>query len=125
MAADPKPVDLATAPAVLLMIEEPGCPYCARWDRDIRKAYEASDEGAIAPLVRRRLGAADITFIKGVVYSPTFVLLASGREVGRILGYQGADLFWMQLSGLIGKAGLTGARTTAAEPGQGAPVAAR
>ena len=35
------------------------------------------------------------------MFSPTFVMLVRGREVGRIVGYAGADLFWMQLAALI------------------------
>jgi hypothetical protein len=32
-------------------------------------------------------------------------MLAYGEEVGRIVGYQGSDLFWMQLEQLAAKAG--------------------
>ena len=32
-------------------------------------------------------------------------MLAYGEEVGRIVGYQGSDLFWMQLEPLAAKAG--------------------
>lgn len=94
-------IDPATATAVLVMIGDPGCPYCARWEREVAPGYMASDDGKLAPLVRRDRGAPDIAFIKRVVYSPTFVMLVNGREVGRIVGYSGADLFWMQLAGLM------------------------
>ena len=99
------PPDLQTAPAVLLLIEDRGCPYCARWDRDVREAYLNSEEGRFAPLVRRFRGAPDVAFIPNVIYSPTFVVLAHGREVGRIVGYQGADFFWAKLAGLLARAG--------------------
>jgi len=94
-------IDIATAPAVLVMIGDPGCPYCARWEREIAPGYEASEDGKLAPLVRRYRHAPDIAFIERVVFSPTFVMLVRGREVGRIVGYAGADLFWMQLAALI------------------------
>jgi hypothetical protein len=94
-------IDLATAPAVLVMIRDPGCPYCARWDREVAPGYVTSDDGKLAPLVRRDRRAPDIAFIERVVFSPTFVMLVRGREVGRIVGYGGADLFWMQLAGLM------------------------
>jgi hypothetical protein len=94
-------IDIATAPAVLVMIGDPGCPYCARWEREIAPGYEASEDGKLAPLVRRFRHAPDIAFIERVVFSPTFVMLVRGREVGRIVGYAGADLFWMQLAALI------------------------
>jgi hypothetical protein len=95
------PIDLASAPAVLVMIGDPGCPYCARFEREVAPGYQASEDGRLAPLVRRDRRDADIAFIPRVVYSPTFVMLVRGREVGRIVGYAGVDLFWMQLAGLM------------------------
>lgn len=99
------PPDIRTAQAVLLLIEDPGCPYCARWDRDVRQGYVNSEEGRFAPLVRRFRGAPDVAFLANVLYSPTFVVLAHGREVGRIVGYQGPDFFWSEIAGLLAKAG--------------------
>lgn len=95
------PIDLATAPAVLVMIGDPGCPYCARFEREAAPGYRASEDGQLAPLVRRDRHDADVAFIRRVVYSPTFIMLVRGREVGRIVGYGGADLFWMQVAGLM------------------------
>jgi hypothetical protein len=95
------PIDLATAPAVLVMIGDPGCPYCARFEREVAPGYQASEDGHLAPLVRRDRRDADIAFIPRIVYSPTFIMLVRGREVGRIVGYAGVDLFWMQLAGLM------------------------
>lgn len=97
-------IDIATAPAVLVMIGDPGCPYCARWEREIGPGYTASDDGKLAPVVRRDRGSPDVAFLPRIVYSPTFVMLVHGREVGRIVGYSGSDLFWMQIAGLIADA---------------------
>ena len=83
------------------MIGDPGCPYCARFEREVAPGYRASEDGQLAPLVRRDRHDADVAFIPRVVYSPTFVMLIRGREIGRIVGYGGADLFWMQLAGLL------------------------
>ena len=94
-------IDIATAPAVLVMIGDPGCPYCARFEREVAPGYVASDDGKLAPLVRRDRRDPDIAFIERVVFSPTFVMLVRGREVGRIVGYSGSDLFWMQVAALI------------------------
>ena len=99
------PVDLRSAPAVLVMVGDPGCPYCARWEAEVGHSYRASKEGKFAPLVVRLLGDPEISNLKKIVYSPTFVMLAYGEEVGRIVGYQGSDLFWMQLEPLMAKAG--------------------
>lgn len=89
----------------LLMVEEPGCPYCARWNREIAPAYANSPEGRFAPLVRRVRGHPDIALIKGLNYSPTFLVMRGQEEIGRITGYPGADFFWALLDELLVKAG--------------------
>ena len=94
-------IDIATAPAVFVMIGDPGCPHCARFEREAAPGYRASEDGQLAPLVRRNRHDADVAFIPRVVYSPTFVMLIRGREIGRIVGYGGVDLFWMQVAGLM------------------------
>lgn len=99
------PRDLASAPAVLVMVHDPGCSYCARWEAEVEHSYSLSQEGKFAPLVKRLRGHPDIASFKKIVYSPTFVVLAYGLEVGRIVGYQGSDLFWMELEPLMVKAG--------------------
>lgn len=106
-APDATPLDLRSAPAVLVMVRDPGCPYCARWEAEVGHSYRASKEGKFAPLVLRLRGDPGITNLEKIVYSPTFVMLAYGEEVGRIVGYQGSDLFWMQLEPLMAKAGFT------------------
>jgi hypothetical protein len=107
LAAAPKaaPPDLRSAPAVLVMVGDPGCPYCARWEAEVGHSYRASKEGKFAPLAVYQRGDPEISNLKKIVYSPTFVMLAYGQEVGRIVGYQGSDLFWMQLEPLVAKAG--------------------
>ncbi len=87
--------------AELVMFESAGCPYCARWERDIAPGYEASEDGKLFPLARRDRRAPDVAFIPRIVYSPTFVMLVRGREVGRIVGYSGSELHWTQLAALI------------------------
>jgi hypothetical protein len=96
---------LGSSPVILLLVEDPGCPYCARWDRDVGPAYARSAEGRFAPLVRRYRGSPDVGFLDRVVFSPTFVVLKEGQEVGRIVGYSGPDFFWSELSPLLVKAG--------------------
>ena len=96
---------LNASPVILLLVEDRGCPYCARWDRDVGPGYARSPEGRFAPLVRRFRGSPDVGFLDGVVFSPTFVVLKEGREVGRIVGYAGPDFFWSELSLLLIRAG--------------------
>ncbi len=98
--------DPASMPAALLMVDDAGCIYCRKWDREIAPAYENSDEGQLAPLLRRAIRSAAVARYPGVRYTPTFLLLVEGREVGRIVGYAGPDFFWGELEQLMQKSGL-------------------
>jgi hypothetical protein len=90
----------------LLMFEEPGCPWCRRWHAEIGPGYPHTLEGKQAPLRRLELHArlpAGIVLTSPIRFSPTFVLVSDGREVGRINGYPGADFFWPMLGDLLKK----------------------
>lgn len=97
----------ALAPAALradlrlYMFEKVGCIYCKRWHEEVGDAYDKTDEGRLAPLVRVELTDPlpdGLTVASPPVFTPTFVLASDGREVGRIEGYPGEDFFW----GLLG-----------------------
>lgn len=91
----------AVAQTYLLMAEEDGCPWCARWDQDIAGIYPKTPEGQAAPLRRFDIhsDAPDgVVFDSRVTFTPTFILVRDGKEVGRIEGYPGEDFFW----GLLG-----------------------
>lgn len=85
------------------MVEEAGCVYCARWHAEVGTAYANSAEGRFAPLRRVRINEAEIGHLKGLRYTPTFVLVEGQREIGRITGYPGADFFWALLAELLAK----------------------
>ncbi|MCB1547034.1 MAG: hypothetical protein KDJ41_04220 [Hyphomicrobiaceae bacterium] len=91
--------------ARLLMIADVGCPYCARWEREVGVAYDRSDEGRFAPIVRLQRGAGEAKRYSRVLYSPTFIVVRDGVEVGRLVGYPGADFFWGMLAPILEKAG--------------------
>lgn len=94
------------AAAELIMFEAAGCPYCARWNREIAPIYPKTEEGKRAPLRRVDIAAprpADLVGIANVVYTPTFVLLEDGKEIGRIVGYSGDEIFWSLLTELFAK----------------------
>lgn len=93
---------LATA-ADLVMVEQKGCPWCARWDREISHIYPKTEEGRRAPLRRVDLHDLpdDIAFTSRPVFTPTFVLVEDGQELGRIEGYAGDEFFWFLLSKLL------------------------
>jgi thioredoxin-related protein len=99
---------LAQSPAfagqtTLLMVDASDCIYCRRWERDIMPGYLNSEEGKIAPLTKRERGHPDLRGISGLAYTPTFVLLENGQEIGRIVGYAGPEFFWGQVDELIKK----------------------
>jgi hypothetical protein len=97
---------LATASpaAELVMFEQKGCVWCQRFDREIAPAYDRTSEGKRAPL--RRLDIAqpvpsELGFIRRERFTPVFVLVEEGREIGRIRGYPGDTFFWGLLASLI------------------------
>lgn len=85
------------------MFERSGCPYCVRWNAEVRPIYVTSAEGRRAPLRAIDLGKgmpSDVAFAAPVRYTPTFVLVDKGREIGRITGYFDNALFWGMLEKL-------------------------
>ncbi len=85
----------------LVMVEQDGCAYCARWDAEISEIYPKTPEGKFAPLRRVDLRAPlpeDLTFKGPVIFTPTFVLVEGGIEQGRIEGYAGDEMFWAMLT---------------------------
>lgn len=95
----------ATA-AELVMFERSGCVWCLRWEREIGPIYPKTPEGRAAPLRHVSLdrGPPDhLALAEPVFYTPTFVLMNGGREIGRITGYIGEDAFWGLLAGMVGK----------------------
>lgn len=94
----------ARAEVRLLMIEAAGCVYCLRWDAEVGDAYGRTDEGRAAPLLRADLHGPlpeGVMLRAPAVFTPTFVLLNGGQEVGRIEGYPGEHFFWPLLGQLI------------------------
>ncbi len=93
-----------TAPVVLalelVMVEETGCIWCAQWNREVAEIYPKTPEGQMAPLRRVDIHdlPSDLKFAHPPVFTPTFVLMRDGEELGRIEGYPGEDFFW----GLLG-----------------------
>lgn len=90
--------------AELVMFETAGCPWCIAWHAGIGPIYPKTPEGRIAPLRRVELRGrrpADLAGIADVRFTPTFVLMHEGVEIGRIVGYSGEDFFWGLLATLI------------------------
>jgi hypothetical protein len=98
----------ASAETRLLMVEQPGCAYCARWNAEIAPIYPKTPEGAAAPLQRVQLRGPypeDVKMGARPVFTPTFILVVDGAEAGRIEGYPGEDFFWGLLAQMLTRAG--------------------
>ncbi len=81
----------------LVMFERDGCVWCQRWDRTIAPIYAKTDEARLLPLRRvdiDRQSADGIILAAPVRFTPTFVVVDQGREVGRITGYANDESFW-------------------------------
>lgn len=98
----------ASAETYLLMAEEAGCVWCARWNEEIAPIYPKTAEGQTAPLQRYDLHGEppDVAFAQRVRFTPTFILVEDGAEVGRIEGYPGEDFFWGLLTMMFERAGI-------------------
>jgi protein-disulfide isomerase len=91
----------------LVYFNSPTCGVCERWNEEIGVIYDKTDEAKRLPLRPINIHddkPIDLSFIKGVTYTPTFVMVEDGREVGRIVGYIADYFFWEQVSNLIKKA---------------------
>ncbi len=92
--------------AELIMFQAEGCSYCERWHEEIGIIYDKTDEAQTLPIRMVDIDDPrpdDLKPIKGIVYTPTFVVLDQGREVGRIIGYPGEEFFWPRLGEIIKK----------------------
>lgn len=116
--------------AVVAVISQPGqaraaelvfymseaCGVCDRWKEEVGGIYPKTDEAKTLPL--RTVSVhddppADLAFVKGVMYTPTFVVVEDGREVGRIVGYISDYFFWEKVSEFAGQVDAVKAAETA------------
>ncbi|WP_107346043.1 thioredoxin fold domain-containing protein [Rhodopseudomonas palustris] len=97
---------VAAHAAELVMFERDGCVWCARWDRDVGPIYPKTDEAKLLPLRRINIDHdkdPGLGLASPVRFTPTFVVIDQGREVGRITGYINDDAFWGLLGALATK----------------------
>jgi thioredoxin-related protein len=94
----------ASAAAELVMFERAGCVWCARFDAEIAPIYAKTEESRTAPL--RRVDRdhplpPDLAKIDPGAFTPTFVVVDDGREMGRIRGYPGDAFFFGLLDRIL------------------------
>lgn len=97
------------ADPILLMAEEDGCHWCAKWHEEIAPIYPKTAEGRTAQLQTYDLHreTPDVAFVSKVRFTPTFILVENGQELGRIEGYPGEDFFWGLLTMMFERAGIS------------------
>jgi hypothetical protein len=94
------PVCLARDDAEIIIFEQRGCEWCDVWNEQIAPVFPKTPEAKCARL--RRVDIHDpnadiLQRIKPVIYTPTFVVMENGEEIGRVRGYAGEDFFWFHL----------------------------
>ncbi len=97
---------VTTNAAELIMFDSPTCSWCEAWENEIGDIYHKTNEGKRAPLRRQSIHdeiPPDLNYLKAIRYTPTFILISQGKEIGRINGYPGEESFWFLLNQLIGK----------------------
>jgi thioredoxin-related protein len=94
----------AKPPLELLFVERKGCPWCIRFEREITPIYAKTEVGGRAPLVKVDLDGGqprNVSLESPVRFTPTFVLVRDGKEVGRITGYIDDATFWGLLEKML------------------------
>jgi thioredoxin-related protein len=99
------PAHAAQGALALIMVDEPGCRYCRQFDSEIGGRYSKTAEGRFAPLVKVRRKSTELAGLNPVIYTPTFILVRRGEELGRITGYPGREYFFGELDTLLAKIG--------------------
>jgi hypothetical protein len=88
----------------LVMFRQDFCEACTLWDKEVGQVYGKTRQGQQAPIRDIDIHAerpGEFAGIGPVVYTPTFVLVDEGKEIGRIVGYGGEDFFWSLLDQLL------------------------
>jgi hypothetical protein len=104
----------ASRAAELIMFERAGCVWCARFDAEIAPIYGKTEESQTAPLRRVDRDSplpADLTGIDPGAFTPTFVVVKEGHEIGRIRGYPGDTFFFGLLDRILANAGSSSGRS--------------
>lgn len=92
--------------AEMIMFEQPGCAWCARFNEEIAPAWPNTEAGRRAPLRRVNIHEtipSDLADIPVERFTPTFVLVDDGREIARLRGYPGDQFFWALVDEMLAK----------------------
>jgi hypothetical protein len=90
--------------AELVYVEWKSCGICLQFNRQMARKYATSETGRKIPLRRvdiLRRWPADLKRVNRPVYTPVFILVEKGREVGRFAGYGSPQQFNRDLQRLL------------------------
>ena len=88
----------------LLMITADYCVYCQIWEKEIGEIYPKTDIAKSFPLERIELDKYSISNDSDnyeTKITPTFVFFEENQEIGRIIGYSSAEMFWWQVDEIL------------------------
>ena len=88
----------------LVMITADYCVYCQIWEKEIGEIYPKTDISKSFPLERIELDENSISNDSGnyeTKITPTFVFFKENEEIGRIIGYSSAEMFWWQVDEIL------------------------
>ena len=88
----------------LLMITADYCVYCQIWEKEIGKIYPKTDVSKSFPLERIELDEFSIRNESDnydTKITPTFIFFKEKEEIGRIIGYSSAEMFWWQVDEIL------------------------
>ena len=89
----------------LLMITADYCVYCQIWEKEIGEIYPKTDIAKSFPLERIEIDKYSISNDSDnyeTKITPTFVFFKEKEEIGRIIGYSSAEMFWWQVDEILG-----------------------
>jgi thioredoxin-related protein len=82
--------------AELVMVDSRACSYCARFNNEVTPDYASSAAGRAPPLRKvspYKKWPADLAGVTPAPFTPVFILVDNGREIGRFAGYGGEAKF--------------------------------
>ena len=88
----------------LVMITADYCIYCQIWEKEIGEIYPKTDISKNFPLKKIEIdeySSNDELYDYETNITPTFVFFRESKEIGRIIGYTDAEMFWWQVDEIL------------------------
>jgi thioredoxin-related protein len=88
----------------ILVVEIDNCIYCGLFRRDVAPTYKVSGRAKTIPMRFIDINAPDVdrlALTAPIDSVPTVLVVENGRELGRIAGYVGPEIFFHSLNRLL------------------------